>query len=143
MALEDGMDLALQQAIVTALRANSDLMAAIGSRLYEDVPAVPLPTFPYINVGETQELDNSVQFLQGSSFFVDIHVWTRTPGFVENKQLSNAVRTTLDNIDLVMPSERLVTIVHRITRTMRDPDQLTKHGVVTMTALTERTADVQ
>lgn len=135
--MADGMDLDLQKAIVTALRADSTFTGLVAGRLYEDV--VPNPSFPYVTIGETQENDDSVQFLTASEMFVDIHVWTRDSGFSSCKAICDAIKATLDDQDLVLTDQRCVSILHRITRTFRDADMLTKHGVVTLVALTEET----
>lgn len=141
MASGDGMDLELQKAVVAALLGDAGFMQLIGAagNLYQDV--APNPTFPYVVIGDTHSTDQSVELLASSEIYSDIHVWSRAdPGFVECKRLTDAVRRVLHDANLVLDTQRCVLIQHRITRHMRDPDGVTKHGVVTMYALTEVTS---
>lgn len=133
--MADGMDLSLQKAIYEALLAETTITALVGDRIYEEVEENP--QFPYIVIGESQEIDDSVQCLDASEIFIDLHVWTNEPGYATNKRISTAIRRVLHNADLVLDEERLVLIEHRITRTFPDEDIIIKHGVVTFRSLTE------
>lgn len=130
-----GMDVELQKAIVAVLRADATLMGLIGERLYEDVP--PNPDYPYVTIGQTQEVDDSVEYLTSSTIYVDVHVWTTTKGYKECKRICSHIRALVHDKPLVLAEERLVTILHRVSRVFPDGDTVTKHGVVTFNALTE------
>jgi len=136
--MADGMDLSLQKAIVEALLADTTITAIVGDRVYEEV--MENSEFPYIVLGDTQEIDDSVQCLDASEIFVDVHAWTNTPGFADIKRLTNAIRRVIHNADLVLDEERCVSIRHRITRTFPDQDIVVKHSIVTFSALTEITS---
>lgn len=135
----DGMPLDLQASVKAALEASAGLQALAGSapmRIYQDVEADPV--FPYITLGDDQENDDSVEHLDASEIFLDIHVWSRGPGYAECKRIAAEIRAALHDAELVLDENRCVLIEHRITRTFRDADGKTLHGVVTFRALTER-----
>lgn len=137
--MADGMDLELQAAVVAALRASTALVALVGTAIYEAVP--PNPDFPYVTIGETQEQDDSSDpcIPSASDIFLDVHIWSRPspPSFVECKRIATAVRRAVHNQPLVLATHNLKLIQHRISRTFRDPDNVTAHGIVTFEALTE------
>lgn len=135
--MADGMDLSLQKAIVAVLSADADMILMIGDRLYEEVPEEP--GFPYVTIGDTQDLDDSVQDQDASEMFVDVHVWSTATGYEECKRIAARVRRLIHDSDLSLDEDRCVLINHRITRTFTDVDPTTKHSVVTFRALTEVT----
>jgi len=106
-------------------------------RIYEAIPE--LPTFPYVTLGETQEIDDSVQCLDGSELFADFHIWSSKLDFSEVKQIASRMKRLIHLQDLTLSEQRCVLIEHRVTRMFRDADSITKHGVVTFRALTELT----
>lgn len=136
--MTEGADWNIQKAIAELLFADTNLSALIGDRLYEEVP--DKPQFPYVVLGDTQEIDDSVQCLDGSELFIDLHVWTNEPGYKKCKLISAILKTLLHRADLTLDEERCVLIEHRITRTFQDRTVIIKHGVVTFRALTEVTS---
>lgn len=127
--------LALQAAIVSALRADAPVTALIGQRVYDRVP--PVPTFPYVTIGDDQVLPDAAECLDGSvEVTATIDVWSRTVGKVEAKQISGAIVSLLNfNASLTLTGYRLVSIEHESSRHLDDPDGLTSHSVVTFRAL--------
>jgi len=87
---DEGMDWNLQKAVVDILMGDSTLMAMVGDRVYQDVPDGAL--YPYIVIGDSQDSDDSVQCLDASEIFFDIHVWTEEPGYKEVKKISARVK---------------------------------------------------
>ena len=135
---DDGMDLNLQKAIYEIMINDTVLNGLVGGRIYEETPANRV--YPHIVFGGTQENDDSVQCLDGSEIFHDIHVWTDTPGYSENKRISKRIKQLIHNQEITMDAERCVDIQHRITRTFEDYDITIKHGIVTFRALLEITS---
>lgn len=136
--MADGMDFSLQKAVAELLLADVDLVALVGGRIFEEV--IEGSEYPYVVLGATQEVDDSVQCLDASEIFVDVDVWTNTPGFGENKRITTAVKRILHNASITMAEERCVLFEHRITRTFLDQDVIVKHGIVTFRSLTEITS---
>jgi hypothetical protein len=136
--MADGMDLSLQKACVEVLMGDTELMAMIGSRLHQDVPENP--TYPYVQIGNSQEIDDSTGDCQtASEIFLDIHVWTREPQYVAVKRIGNRIRKLLHDREPILDENRCVILQHRITRNMEDAEVIIKHAVVTFDARTEDT----
>ena len=129
-------DWELQKAIVAALQAEPVLMAAIGGRIKQQASAGE--TYPYVNVGETQTLPLRAGCVTAFEIFVTLHVWSDQPSFAEVKTISGLIATALDGADLAVSGHHLVSLQHRDTRTLRDPDGKSRHGVVTFTARVQR-----
>lgn len=127
--------LALQGAIVAALKAWPAVGALIGARVYDRVP--PQPTFPYVSLGSDQVIPDHAECLEGSvEITATLDVWSRSVGKVEAKQIAGAIVSLLNfNGTLVLTGYRLVSIEHESSRHLDDPDGLTSHSVVTFRAL--------
>lgn len=129
--------LMLQGAVIQSLLNNATVTSLIGVRAYDDVPPKTPngPTFPYVVWKVDGTNDDSSDCVIGSEIFFSIHVWSRVYGSVEARRIAGAVRQLLDEAPLSVTGYNLVTLNHRITRWVDDPDGLTKHGIVTFRAL--------
>lgn len=129
-------DLELQGAIVTTLKADPAVFALVGGRVYDRVPEDPV--FPYITYGPTDSVTDDYECLTGFQITVQIDVWSRDYGFPECKRINDAVRVALHDVNLTLNTNALVSILHEITRTFRDPDGETNHGAVQFGASIEK-----
>lgn len=125
-------ELELQGAINARLRADVPLTALINKRVY-DQPPVPV-TYPYVTLGEAQSLQDDVECLLGEKIYLTLHAWSSAVGFPEVKQIAAAIKDCLHLAPLSLPTHRLVSIMHRQTRTFRDQDGLTSHAVIELLA---------
>ena len=132
------VSLALQGAIVTALKADATVKGFVGSgttlqptRIYDAVPDAP--TFPYVSVGPAQVNRQDATCILGTEVFQQIDVWSRERGFVECKQIEDAIIAVLHDLD-ASNGGLSFTIEHRFTNTFRDSDGLTAHGVLSFRA---------
>jgi hypothetical protein len=128
--------LELQGAIVARLKMTSAVTALIGGRIYDSVP--DQVQFPYVTVGEGDELSDDADCITGFDISLDVDVWSRKKGFPEAKQISDAVRAALTETDIDISENALVYFQHRQTRFLRDPDGLTSHAVLTFEAFAEQ-----
>lgn len=130
--------LELQGAIVTRLKADVAVAALVGARVYDNVPrttaGVISADYPFIAIADSYELRDDVLCQRGVEITFNLDVWSRRPGFVEARQLAHAAVQSLHNWDASLATNRLITLQHRQTRMLRDPDGLTSHGVVEMVA---------
>ena len=129
-------DLELQGAIVSRLKADAVLRALLSARIY-DQPPTPV-TYPYFTIGEAQTLRDDVTCLEGGQIFLTMHAWSQKVGFPEVKNIADAVEVSLHLAPLTLPTNRLISLMHRQTRTFRDPDGLTSHAVIEFVAHTEK-----
>ncbi|ACM26525.1 DUF3168 domain-containing protein [Rhizobium rhizogenes] len=126
----------LQVAIVSRLKADSTLAALIGARVY-DQPPTPV-TYPYFTIGEAQTIRDDATCVSGGKVYLTMHAWSQAVGFPEVKRIAEAVVESLHLAPLALPTNRLVSIMHRQTRTFRDADGLTSHAVIDFVASTHK-----
>lgn len=130
--------LPLQAAVFTALRADSGLDGLIDGRVYDRPPTGP--TFPYITISNSVVNDDGAACIAGEEIFLDLHIWSRSVGSIEAKQIAAAVKSILDEADLTLDSSAALVSLHfQSARFLDDPDGLTCHGVLSFVALTEAT----
>ncbi|MCX5478452.1 DUF3168 domain-containing protein [Kaistia geumhonensis] len=124
--------LALQKAIVDALSRG---VPEVGGRVFDVVP--PSAAFPYVTIGEGQDLADTADCYDGTESFLDIHVWSRAVGFPEAKRIAGKVRHALHDADLPLDEHVLLLLHFRDQRPLRDPDGVTSHVAMTFRALTQ------
>lgn len=130
--------LELQGAIVTRLKADAALAALIGVRVYDHVPrgaaGAVTADFPFVGIADDDVLQDDATCVTGYEITMNLDVWSRKPGFVEAKQIAHTVVKSLHNWDVPLATNLCITLQHRQTRTFRDPDGLTTHGVIELVA---------
>lgn len=127
--------LALQGAILAALNADSDVTDLVSDRIYDRIPKVP--TFPYIRLGQDQDIDDGTDCTDASEIFATIDAFSRGVGKPEVKRIAGAVRRALHDADLSLTDNALVLIKYEDTIYRTDPDGLTEHAIIRFKALTE------
>lgn len=128
--------LALQDAVVLNLKANSSITSVLSTRVYDKAPQNV--SFPMITIGEPQTIQDDAGCIEAFEVYVDVNVWCRAVGKVQCQQLSELVRKSLHGTNLSLPNDlAAVLIEHENTRILTDPDGVTTHGVVTFRALIE------
>lgn len=120
--------LALQGYMRQALGASSELALLIGDRIYDRVPSEPV--FPYIKIGLTQGIDQSVACLTDWEVFAQIDVWSRAVGFPEAKRIAAACDDALAERYPALNGFRVGWFEPIGQRFITDPDGITSHGVV-------------
>jgi hypothetical protein len=125
--------LEVQKAIVGALRNAAPPVA--GGRIYDQVPDAPV--FPYVTVGDCQVLPDKADCIDGSQIFPQVDVWTRSTGYPETKTIASQVLAALDDQtdELVVDGYLLVVFEFHEVRYVRDPDGITRHGIMTFHGL--------
>lgn len=132
-------DLELQGLIVNRLKAYPPLVSLVGAGVYDVVPANA--PFPYVSYGPSFTVQEDADCIDGHAVSVQLNSWSRAVGFPECKRINDAVRACLHDVDgLALAENALVYLFHRGTQTLRDPDGLTNHGVMTFDAFVERHA---
>ncbi|MDA9511165.1 hypothetical protein XI09_42255 [Bradyrhizobium sp. CCBAU 11386] len=127
--------LPLQDALIKALRAPNVLPAAVGARVYDQVPGAP--TYPLVSLGDGQVLPDKAECIDGVEVFLQIDVWSRKVGYAETKEIAAAVIAALDDQALTVVGFNVTVFELSGVQYMRDPDGLTRHGAITFRALLE------
>jgi hypothetical protein len=132
----------IQAAVYAALVASPDMIAAFGGppRIYDTVPlasdgSVDTGKFPYCVIGDDEILPGQINDnTDVSEIFVKVDVWSRPQVVVDNsevKLIGGAVRAALDrSIDIA--GHGVITHAFHGARYMRQPDRITRLGVVTI-----------
>lgn len=110
-------------------RAQFVALSAAQLRAFDTPPTDAV--FPYLTIGDEQNIDDGSACGAAWEVIVDVHVWSRpTSGSrSELKQLMAQVEPLLTVLSL---SGFRVVVQHlQGTRAITDPDGLTKHGVMT------------
>lgn len=124
----------LQRLLFTTLKADAGV-SAITSRVYDNIPTAPV--FPYISFGPQDATDAGADCIDGQEITIQLDCWSRAVGFLECKNMVDAVRKALHEQELTLTDNALAEIRVFLTRVFRDPDGLTTHGVVQVTASCE------
>ncbi|BBF93379.1 DUF3168 domain-containing protein [Blastochloris tepida] len=131
--------LALQGAVVAALKADAAIAELVGARIYDAVPAEA--AFPYLVVDGWDALPDPADAYDGVDIAFVVHAWSRAVGFPETHRLAAAVEGALfeDALSPALAAAGLRLVEIRVERThaLRDPDGHTRHGVVSFEAMLE------
>jgi hypothetical protein len=132
-------ELAVQTALYELWTADPAVQALVGDRVFDAVPGDA--AYPHVEIGETQALDEDVGCGPRLEIFVTVHVWSQATGFVETKKIMDAlraaVRAAMEARTVTLPDHALQELRHEQSRTLRDPDGKTSHGVVTFLAVVD------
>lgn len=127
----------LQKLVFDTLKGSAAIMA-LAHDVYDRVPSSPFGSkSAYISFGAEDATEDDAEGIIGQEVTLQIDVWSRAPGFVECKQLTDLVRRALHHKSLTLETNALVDTRVVLTRVFRDADGVTSHGVVQMTALIE------
>jgi hypothetical protein len=126
--------LALQGAIVAALKADAAVAAIVAGRIFDIIP--PGAQMPYISLGEDQVLPDGGDCFDAYDIRSAIHLWSRKVGMPEVKRLAAAVDAALGD-ELAVPGHFIIECGVTDTRFLRDPDGLTSHAVLSLQTLIE------
>ena len=132
-----GSSAEIQKLVFETLTGNASIMATANG-VYDRVPADPFGTkTSYVSFGPEDSHEDDSECITGVSTTIQIDVWSRKPGSVECKMLTNLVRKALHRKPLSLSENALVDVWVKMVRIMRDPDGVTSHGVVQVTFTVE------
>lgn len=127
----------LQRLYYTTLTGTPAIMA-LANGVYDKIPTAPFGTkTAYISFGPTDSSEDDADCISGQTVTMQIDVWSRAVGSLEAKTLTDLVRRALHRKSLELSDNALADTNVEATRVFRDPDGITTHGVVTVTALIE------
>ena len=124
---------ALQEAIYTRLNDDNTLSVTNGASVYDEVPEGT--SYPYVTIGETTALDYSTNDVNGSEQTLTLHVWSQYRGTKESKNIMDRLHDLLHNYSLSVSGANLINLRFEFSDLIRDPDGITRHGVVRFRAV--------
>lgn len=124
----------LQRLLFVTLTENTAIKA-LAAGVYDKIPPAPFADkTAYISFGATDSSEDDADCINGQEVTMAIDVWSRAVGSLECKNLTDLVRKALHRRSLQLNVNALVDVWVVLTRVFRDPDGLTTHGVVQVTA---------
>jgi hypothetical protein len=115
------------------------VFAALGPAL-DPIPvqdaAGPNQSFPYVTIGEFIGGQFDTLNEQAIDLDLTIHVWSRQPGMQECQQLMTRAKDALDRQRLSVSGFQWVDTIWEYAQTMRDPDGVTRHGILRFRVVT-------
>lgn len=94
--MPDGPSLALQKAVISALRANAGVSALVGARVYDEPPQAV--TFPYVRIGNIDLSPERLSCVDDHNIVFSVEAHSRpTSGRVEAARIADAVRAALND----------------------------------------------
>lgn len=130
------VSVAFQDVILRLLEESAAVQAIVGDRIYDGVPDDAV--FPYISIGPSDYNPDDADCIDGREETIQLDCWSRDDGLKwPCKQLVDAVKSTLHDHDDELTSGALVQMRVTLARVLDDPDRITAHGVVQVTATIE------
>jgi hypothetical protein len=128
---------ALQDAIVAALLADTGVADLVGERVYDSAPAGV--SYPYITLGPSQAVRDDADCVSGAEHSVQIDAWTQDGGSKRScKRICAAVESALHDVDLALDEPfALVLIEVENWEVSDDPEEFVAHGIINIRALVE------
>jgi hypothetical protein len=98
--------------------------------------AGPNQIYPYSTIGEMIATEDDLLAEQAVNIEVTVHLWSRQPGMQEVQQLMQTAKDALDRAKLPVSGFQWVDCVWTWGQTLRDPDGVTRHGILRFNVLT-------
>ena len=124
---------ALQSTIFSTLNNDNTLTNTLGAGVFDEV--LENATYPFVSIGEETAVDYSTKDLDGGEFTINIHVWSQYKGAKQTKEIMDRVHDLLHDSSLSVSGFNLVNLRFEFSDILRDPDGVTRHGVMRFRAI--------
>ena len=127
----------LQRAFLTALRADSDVQALLGTpaRIYDD--ETPEPVFPCAQLERHEVVDRGSAGSAGQAHTITLGVRSRFGGRAAAQEIVGTLRAATDRLVLSLSGQRIVLVQTVYCDVMRTSDLSEFRGIVRVRLLTE------
>tara|TARA_R110000850_G_scaffold5825_2_gene23337 strand:- start:402 stop:809 length:408 start_codon:yes stop_codon:yes gene_type:complete len=129
---------ALQSKIYSTLNGDSNLTSTLGVSIYDDVPESS--SFPYIQMGQDTVSEYGTKDLDGADTSLTLHIWSQYKGAMQTKNIIDRVHSLLHDSSLSVTGFNLINLRFEFSDILRDPDGVTRHGIIRFRAITLGTA---
>ncbi len=123
---------ALQEAIYSALNVSaitSDLNCAVVNEPTND------QSYPFIQLGEDRVDDYSTKVEAGGEYELNFDIWSQYKGSKECKQIMDKIHDLLHDSSISVTGFNLVNIQLDYSDILKDPDGVTRHGIMRFRAI--------
>ena len=124
---------ALQTTIYSTLSSDNTLTSTLGAGVYDEV--LEGATYPFVSLGEETAVDYSTKDINGGETTINIHIWSQYKGAKETKQIMDRIHDLLHDSNLSVTGFNLINLRYEFSDIMRDPDGVTRHGVMRFRAI--------
>jgi len=124
---------ALQTAVYARLSSDSNLTSTLGSGVYDEVPQGS--AYPFVQIGDDSTMDYSTKDVAGSETTLSLHVWSQDHGSKQTKDIIDRVHTLLHDANLSVTGFNFINIRMEFSDIIRDPDGITRHGIMRFRAI--------
>lgn len=124
---------ALQTTIYSTLSSDNTLTSTLGSGVYDEV--VESATYPFVALGEETAIDYSTKNTNGGETTINVHIWSQYKGSKETKQIMDRIHDLLHDSNLSVTGFNLINLRFEFSDILRDPDGVTRHGVMRFRAI--------
>ena len=124
---------ALQSTIYSALNNDNTLTSTLGVGVFDEVTEGT--TYPFVAIGEDTVTDFGTKTEDGGQFTINIHVWSQYTGSKETKNIMDRIHDLLHDSSLSVTGFNLVNLRFEFSDILRDPDGVTRHGVMRFRAI--------
>jgi len=125
---------ALQSAVYAALNGDSNLTNTLGASIFDDVPEGS--AFPYVHIGQDTITEYGTKEFDGADTSLTLHIWSQYKGSLQAKNIMDRVHTLLHDSSISVTGHNLVNMRFEFGDILRDPDGVTRHGVIRFRAIT-------
>ncbi len=126
---------AIQEAVYARLSGDEQL-AAMVKGVFDEVPEQVV--YPYVTVGEAVETPFDTHDCYGAKVDTANHIWSDYRGYLQGNRIAGQIVALLARQPLDVDGHRVVTVKHRQTTPMRDPNPRLRHVVVRFQIITEQ-----
>jgi len=124
---------ALQTTIYSTLSGDNTLTNTLGAGVFDEV--LENATYPFVSLGEETAIDYSTKDLNGGEFTINIHIWSQYKGSKQTKEIMDRIHDLLHDSSLSVSGFNLVNLRFEFSDILRDPDGVTRHGVMRFRAI--------
>ena len=124
---------ALQTTIYSTLSGDNTLTNTLGAGVFDEV--VENASYPFVALGEETAIDYSTKDLDGGEFTINIHVWSQYKGSKQTKEIMDRIHDLLHDSSLSVSGFNLANLRFEFSDILRDPDGITRHGVMRFRAI--------
>lgn len=126
--------LELQGVIIARLRADADVAAIVGPRVYDIPPAKA--ALPLISIGPSSYQSDDADCLTSGEVMIQIDAWSEARALSEVRRMADAIRSALRGWEPTLATNALVTFDHWRTDYLNEGE--IQHASIRYNAIVEQ-----
>lgn len=135
--MADGPQADLQKLLYSTLSGTTEIMAQCGG-VFDNVPSDPWKgKTAYISFGPSDVVDDGADCITSGVHTFQVDVWSKAVGKLQARRIVDMIYKALHEQVLALSENALAEIRVDFRRVLMDPDGVTSHGVVMVTATIE------